>query len=249
MRVKSGFADFLRLGLAGHGCSRQASRTRGHNKISLPKEIYFLFSLMIPVHDQFLQKLLERQEFAIQIVQDAMPVKYAKKVDWNTLTQLKSSFIDDDLKSHQSDVLFEVLTKNKKKIKLYILFEHKSYVDKKTLFQLLRYTLRMYEGMIGNEFVPVIPVVFYHGEKKWAVPTSFHDLFPHEYKEWLDLTLNFSYLLNDISHYPKPKITEETLVQFIYYFMSHIFETRDEAGLAKLLKDLNDFILLLQEKK
>ena len=44
---------------------------------------------------------------------------------------------------------------------VYILFEHKSYADRLTSFQLLRYLVRIWERMLrqGEPLAPVIPLV------------------------------------------------------------------------------------------
>ncbi|NPA40139.1 MAG: Rpn family recombination-promoting nuclease/putative transposase [Thermodesulfobacteria bacterium] len=54
------------------------------------------------------------------------------------------------------------------KIHIYFLFEHKSSPDKFIFVQILSYISALWEECLkrGENLIPVIPIVFYHGERK-----------------------------------------------------------------------------------
>ncbi|MFO7736163.1 MAG: Rpn family recombination-promoting nuclease/putative transposase [bacterium] len=96
-----------------------------------------------------------------------------KKFDLKSVTINDSSYIDENLKNHLSDLVIKLTTKQKQKTDIYILFEHKSYVPKNIIWQLLRYQYMMFEEDYRAErkFRIILPVVFYHGERKWKCET------------------------------------------------------------------------------
>ena len=55
--------------------------------------------------------------------------------------------------------------------------EHKSYKDKKVILQLLSYMLKMWKRDMGDKrpLRIIIPLVFYHGRKKWDIPVKFRE--------------------------------------------------------------------------
>jgi len=60
---------------------------------------------------------------------------------------------------------------------VYLLLEHKSYIDRHIALQLLGYVLRILEWRKRNGQPPcvVIPIVIYHGDEPWDEPTSLRD--------------------------------------------------------------------------
>ena len=88
------------------------------------------------------------------------------------------SFVDEDLRSSQSDKLFEVKLKDGQPGYVYALLEHKSYPDSGTALQVLTYKVRILEkyaqGRAGRlrALPTVVPLVFYHGAHPWTSPGS-----------------------------------------------------------------------------
>ena len=88
------------------------------------------------------------------------------------------------------------LKKLKKPLHIYLLFEHKSRPENYTFIQILYYMASLWEENLrkGEKFIPVIPIIFYHGRAKWILPLRFSDYFdvPKEIKKYL---VNFEYIL------------------------------------------------------
>jgi hypothetical protein len=64
---------------------------------------------------------------------------------------------------------------------VYILFEHKSHPDDWVLLQLLRYIALQGEAYRkqhpeAKTLPPVYPLVLYHGQSRWRMPSDFHAL-------------------------------------------------------------------------
>jgi predicted transposase/invertase (TIGR01784 family) len=89
--------------------------------------------------------------------------------------------VDEDLKRHASDLLYNVKLKSGGDARIVVLVDHKSGPEKWVALQLLRYQVQIWQeekNDKADKLPVVIPVVLYHGRKKWRVSEHFSDLFP-----------------------------------------------------------------------
>jgi hypothetical protein len=143
-------------------------------------------------------------------------------IDLSTLSITKESYVDEALRKSQSDLLVTTAlkeNKGKKPVLIYILLEHKAYPDRWTIFQLLKYTVRIWEKQTGhggkesieqtgkpkkNVSLPVIiPIIFYHGRSTWNYPLSFDNLFEKDKPELEQYIPRFKADLIDAGGYEK----------------------------------------------
>ncbi|WP_080450124.1 Rpn family recombination-promoting nuclease/putative transposase [Leptospira kirschneri] len=110
---------------------------------------------------------------------NSLPEKVIELLDLNRLELTQSSFISENLKEEQTDLLFQIPLKSGKKANVYLLFEHKSYLDEAVFSQLLGYISAIYKSQYKTDkrYSVVIPFVFYHGERSWTLGNSFQDRF------------------------------------------------------------------------
>ncbi|WP_308859550.1 Rpn family recombination-promoting nuclease/putative transposase [Leptospira interrogans] len=110
---------------------------------------------------------------------NSLPEKVIELLDLNGLELTQSSFISENLKEEQTDLLFQIPLKSGKKANIYLLFEHKSYLDEAVFSQLLGYISAIYKSQYRTDkrYSVVIPFVFYHGERTWTLGNSFQDRF------------------------------------------------------------------------
>lgn len=113
-------------------------------------------------HDITFRDIFSDNLKARELIEIALPKTTSEIFDWQTLINENESFIDEELKEFFSDILFSVNINAKQHLKIYILFEHKSYPDQGIWKQLFTYIARIYNKM--DKLTPVIPIVFYHGE-------------------------------------------------------------------------------------
>lgn len=126
-------------------------------------------------HDSIFRDIISEPKYAAQIFQETLPEQIINSIDLKTLCLEPDSFIDENMKDYQSDGLFSVRTLEENHLQIYILFEHKSWPDKKIHYQILAYLARIYERQ--KIPVPVIPFVFYHGKDPWNIKNNFMDIF------------------------------------------------------------------------
>ncbi|PHM62840.1 putative transposase [Xenorhabdus ishibashii] len=96
-----------------------------------------------------------------------LPEKIKQRCDLSTLTLTNSSFIDRQLRSRMSDVLYSVKTQQGDGY-IYVLVEHQSTPDKMMAWRMMHYSFMAMNQHLqqGNKELPlVVPVLFYHGDR------------------------------------------------------------------------------------
>ncbi len=192
-------------------------------------------------HDRFFKEVFSRPDVAEDFVMNYLPPSITEAFAAGTFRLRKDSFVDETLREHFSDLLYEVDFKAEQSGFVCLLFEHKSYPQTDVAFQLFRYIARVLveSAKNGTRFLsPVIPIVLYHGTDKWNVPLNFASLYtgPEFLKEHL---LDFSYHLCDLSTYSDTEIRGESIVAATLLLLKHI-HSRD------LPDRLPDYFVLLR---
>ncbi len=83
-------------------------------------------------HDAFVQKIFSHKEQAEDFLRNYLLQNICKLIDFNSLAIVKDSFVDEDLKKHFSDLLYEVQTNSREGF-IYLLFERKKALLKELL--------------------------------------------------------------------------------------------------------------------
>ncbi len=118
----------------------------------------------------------------LEIVADDL-VSY---LDFSQLEIINRSFIPDNLREQESDIVYSVPFRNRSRtdeLLIYILIEHQSTVDTTMAFRVLFYMIQIWdfqrrEWESNNvpksqwRFRPIIPIVFYTGEQRWTRPLT-----------------------------------------------------------------------------
>ncbi|MCB9130605.1 MAG: Rpn family recombination-promoting nuclease/putative transposase [Anaerolineales bacterium] len=176
-------------------------------------------------HDRYFKQLFAQPDVAMDFIRAFLPAEVVDTLDLPTLELSAQSFVDDALRAHHTDLLFQVQLHPDAPAFVYVLFEHKSYPDRQVAFQLLRYIVRIWEHSQRRygALLPVFPVVFYHGRIAWTTgdrlswlvqaPAAFRDFMP-----------DFRYWLCDLSAIPEEVIRGEitfrvalTVLKYIWY--------------------------------
>jgi predicted transposase/invertase (TIGR01784 family) len=128
----------------------------------------------------------------------------SQALNWSTLKLVEGSFVDEDLRDREADLLYEVEQgAGEGSLWLYILLEHQSTPDRWMRFRLLKYCCRIWDMHLAqrptpSELRPIVPLVFYQGERSWSYSSEFADLFAESVRNWPG-TPRFSHGLIDQS--------------------------------------------------
>ena len=130
--------------------------------------------------DRSTRWLLENEE-NVRGLLEIVAEHLVRRLDFSQLTQINRSFIPDNLREQESDIVYSVPFRSESKTEellIYILIEHQSTVDVTMGFRVLFYMTQIWDfqrrewessGVARSQWRlrPIIPVVFYTGEQRW----------------------------------------------------------------------------------
>ena len=141
-------------------------------------------------HDRLFRAVFSDASEAASLLRNALPDTIRDGFDWTTLTRQDGTFIDEDLRESQTDLLYQIEhTETGRPMSVYLLFEHQSSPDPWIRLRLLRYCCRIWEAELRGEseryeLRPIVPIVFYQGARGWTYSTEFADPFPEAARAW-----------------------------------------------------------------
>ncbi len=131
-------------------------------------------------HDHYFKLSFGDPGAAAELLQHYLPAEVVAQIDTTSLVRQDGSFVDEDLRGQQGDLLFHARLREGGQARVYLLLEHKSYQDRQVAFQLLRYCVRIWERdqreSPGEALWPIVPLVVYNGRRRWQA-RRFEDLF------------------------------------------------------------------------
>lgn len=151
-------------------------------------------------HDTFFKQYLSHPPVAADFLRHQLPAPLVGLLDLTGLQLAKDSFVDEQLRSHFSDLIYHTTTTTQTPITLALLFEHKSYSDEWVDFQILRYLVNFWQQdldqihqeaaaakaeaettqtvaskrkLLRRTLTPILPLLVYHGQAEWKVSLRF----------------------------------------------------------------------------
>ena len=151
--------------------------------------------------DSFFRLSFSRIEIAGNYLEEYLPPKMLAYLNIDEMMLEQGRFIDEEMKAHHADLLYTVPLDDGSAASVYFLFEHKAQPDREIGFQLLRYMVRIWEEQKRNQIErrPIIPLVIYHGEKRWAAGESFQEGFQVA-EPFRPYVPQFHYVFRDFSY-------------------------------------------------
>lgn len=184
-----------------------------------------------------------RRDVAAEFARHYLPPNIVETLDLETLQPVKDSFVDDELRDHFTDLLYETRLQDDTLAYVYLLFEHKSYSEPWIAFQLLRYMVRIWEYVLEQRQVtilpPIIPLVIYHGEERWQVDLRFHKLVT-ACPPLADYVPDFRYELYDLSTYSDEELVGAVNLQVVMFLLKHIFDKDWHSVLPRIMRLLKE---------
>lgn len=130
-----------------------------------------------PFWDRSIRFLLQRPAHLAAIVRLARP-ELADRLDFEHLERIDRSFVLDDYRQREADLIVRATYRaeqEEREVLVYLLVEHQSTVDAWMPFRLLFYMTQLWEDQrrrVGpesesNGLAPIIPVIFYTGDRPW----------------------------------------------------------------------------------
>ena len=138
-----------------------------------------------PFPDRSTRWLFEDKEYVRDLV-EILASELAAHIDFSRLSQINRSFIPDTLREQESDMVFTAPFQTESgtdELLIYILIEHQSTVDPIMGFRVLFYMMQIWDSQRREwesnnvpksqwRFRPILPIVYYTGEKRWSNPLT-----------------------------------------------------------------------------
>ena len=141
-------------------------------------------------HDSIVRVVLRDLASATNFLQQYLPQEVSQSLNWSTLSVIEGSYVDEDLRRSATDVLYEIeRVSGEGSVWLYVVLEHQSTPDRWMRFRLLKYCCRIWDMNLTqrptpSELRPIVPLVFYQGDRSWSYSTEFSNLFAESVRDW-----------------------------------------------------------------
>ncbi len=192
-------------------------------------------------HDKLFKQIEQIKENAADLIRGIFPADIIAALDLNTLEPDPTSYVDERLSEHFSDLVYNCFqSSEEQEVKITLLFEHKSSQPKHIHVQLLRYMVNIWDRQEKNRETPslIIPVVFYHGRKKWEV-YPMQSYFTSQNQLFSRFIPDFDYILSDLHDYSdeaiKNKMFDRDINKALITLFKYVF---DAQGLRDHLKHI-----------
>ena len=197
-------------------------------------------------HDKLFRAVFGHAPEAAALLRAHLPETLARDLQWSSLTRQDATFVDDELRDSESDLLFSVerTAGDQPPVWLYVLLEHQSKPSRWMPFRLLKYCCRIWDRSRRTfpkerYLRPIIPVVFYQGRRRWRHAAQFAELFAPPVRMW-PWVPRFLHLLIDQSPARPPEVRGALRGRIAQLMMMAAYRRQREAlqRAAHLLTDV-----------
>ena len=134
---------------------------------------------MASEHDKRYKQLFSNPVIVEELLLYFVEEDFVKNLDFSTLESVNKSFITDEFKEKESDIIYKIQY-NGEDVYIYLLIEFQSTVDRFMAVRMLRYIMEFYQALITlqnpHKLPAVFPILLYNGNKKWTAKTNVNDL-------------------------------------------------------------------------
>ena len=189
-------------------------------------------------HDRFFKAMFSKIAVVSSFVHTYLYSNRKIDIDFITSVMIKNDNVDGFLNEFRSDIVYRLFEKTKSHF-IYLLFEHKSTPDKRTVIQLKRYLNTLENDIpVFEKYEGPILIVIYHGRRKWNISLSLdldqaNPIF-HKHVSRLE------YLLFDFYHTPDDRIIGSPQLRLTLMALKYV-KTRS------IIKKIDSILVILKE--
>jgi len=133
-------------------------------------------------HDHSYKLLFSHPEMVADLLRGFVREDWVTALDFSTLEKVNGSYISDDLREREDDIIWRVRW-GEDWLYVYLLLEFQSSVDWFMAVRIMTYVGLLYQDLIkggqirtGSLLPPVLPVVLYNGDTCWQAPENIDKL-------------------------------------------------------------------------
>ncbi|MDR0610814.1 MAG: Rpn family recombination-promoting nuclease/putative transposase [Planctomycetaceae bacterium] len=220
-------------------------------------------------HDAFCKSKLCNLRKARKLLKHILKPEVLELVDLSKLQIDPETYVDEELKRSYADVLYRIPLKNSNEfIVVFILIELKTENDQWTIFQIVKYVVRIWDRefqavksaaeaknagqkakkRFKNFLLPmVIPIIFHYGEHKFTSPTELIKLIRilRGMEEWV---LNIKAILCDVTTFVPNSFPQDQELSLLFMVLQMVFSKDVSERLMEIYRKLRP-TLHLQESQ
>ena len=133
-------------------------------------------------HDNAYKLLFSHPEMVADLLKSFVKEAWVSQCDFSTLEKVSGSYVSDDLRDREDDLIWRVRW-GEKWLYVYLLLEFQSTIDHFMAVRIMAYLALLYQDLIRSEKLgtgdllpPVLPLVLYNGERRWKAPAHLEQL-------------------------------------------------------------------------
>jgi predicted transposase YdaD len=170
-------------------------------------------------HDRLFKQLLGEPVNAASFLEGNLPRELTARMDLSALQVLQESFIDEQFKQSEADLLFSVPIANRPGY-VYILFEHQSSPDAFMALRLLAYMVRVWERFRrenpeSGRLPIIVPMALFHGPRGWQGTPDFESLIEVPDDGFAPYIPKFRFRLYDLSPFGEVELAGNAVVRIL----------------------------------
>ncbi len=179
-------------------------------------------------HDLLFHRVFQDLDNARSHLASVLPERVVAALDLTGLALAPSRLVDVVLKGRENDLLFTIPLRGGGEAIIFVLLEHQTRVDGRMAWRVLQYMVRAWDFWQRNTesktapFPPIIPLVLYHGERRWTAPLDFTELLaiPDELRDEPLLSQpSLRYAVQDLSQLSEEELRGRAMVQLTLLLM------------------------------
>ncbi len=154
-------------------------------------------------HDNGYKNLFSHPEMVRDLLTGFVHEPWVAELDFATLEKVSGSYVSDDLRDREDDVVWRVRFRERW-LYVYLLLEFQSTVDDFMAVRLLTYLGLLYQDIIkqkglteNDKLPPVLPLVLYNGVQRWHAAQEINTLIEPVPGRLQDYAPHLKYLLLD----------------------------------------------------
>lgn len=172
------------------------------------------------IHDDWYKNLFRNPRVVESLLRSFVKEKFVQNIDFSSIKKLNTSFVSEDFKNRESDVIYEIKS-NGQSTYIYLLIEFQSTVDHFMALRMASYVFQFHQEIVETtkctSLQPVFPILIYNGDDPWTAPDSFRKLLAPSDVPVMYLP-EFRYYKIAINEIPKRQLVElRNAVATVFY--------------------------------